>query len=594
MAEDDFSSLIENIKSIKNADQFKSKYISYIRFPFYKNLEKNTRIDFDFPLTVFVGQNGSNKTSSLQALYGAPEGNNLGDFWFSTKIDSIEKSSEGFAPSIIYSWEKNSNGEDLEVLKTRIGFTKGSDYWEPSRPLVKYGMKRKKGGGRNPTIKMDVLYLDFRSILSAFDKYFYFEQPKNLKKSKTRQDYLRNKSIHLKTIIDKGLVQKDCKKNPVNKLPKTISSNELKEISLILGKKYDSGLLIEHRLFRKWGLSILFQDSNLKYSEAFAGSGEMSAAILVHEVLNAKPRSLILLDEPEVSLHPGAQKKLTEFLLRQIKEKKHQVIISTHSPNIVNQLPPEAIKVFSLLPSGKIQVGNKNTPLEAFYFIGQESDSKITIHTEDKLSAEIISSVAMEKGEYFRNLFEVKGIPHGSETLKKYSAVAAQQGENKKFVYLDGDKNTGYKFDPKTELTAADRNEVFLSEKIKEVTGIDVNKLFAVSGRTTQDKSDEYVQFLEHWHNNTLFLPTNTPEELIWDDSYASSLVRNNAGALGDIKKAVHYKDKFEILSKSTLTGFVGSQEILQIQKLFIKNWIEKKDRHYETVSADLDSLMAC
>ena len=39
-------------------------------------------------------------------------------------------------------------------------------------------------------------------------------------------------------------------------------------------------------------------------------------------VLSAPNNSLILLDEPEVSLHPSAQKKLKIFLLHKIREMK--------------------------------------------------------------------------------------------------------------------------------------------------------------------------------------------------------------------------------------------------------------------------------
>ncbi|WP_396631538.1 AAA family ATPase, partial [Lysinibacillus sp. D4B1_S16] len=39
----------------------------------------------------------------------------------------------------------------------------------------------------------------------------------------------------------------------------------------------------------------------------------------------------MLLDEPEVSLHPGAQARIKYLILELIKKKKIQVIISTHS-----------------------------------------------------------------------------------------------------------------------------------------------------------------------------------------------------------------------------------------------------------------------
>ena len=69
---------IEALKKMKANSAF-SNYIEYIRFPNFKNLEKNTKIDFEFPLTFFVGKNGGGKSSTLQSLYGAPKGNSLGD-----------------------------------------------------------------------------------------------------------------------------------------------------------------------------------------------------------------------------------------------------------------------------------------------------------------------------------------------------------------------------------------------------------------------------------------------------------------------------------------------------------------------------------
>ncbi|MCC2890180.1 hypothetical protein [Enterobacter hormaechei] len=40
-------------------------FIQHIRFPYFKNLEMNARIDFQFPITALVGQNGTNKSSVI-------------------------------------------------------------------------------------------------------------------------------------------------------------------------------------------------------------------------------------------------------------------------------------------------------------------------------------------------------------------------------------------------------------------------------------------------------------------------------------------------------------------------------------------------
>ena len=74
-------------------------YIRYIRFPQYKNLAADTRVDFTYPISALVGANGTNKSSILRALYGAPGYNNLGNYWFSTSTDPI---TDGFGSELLY------------------------------------------------------------------------------------------------------------------------------------------------------------------------------------------------------------------------------------------------------------------------------------------------------------------------------------------------------------------------------------------------------------------------------------------------------------------------------------------------------------
>lgn len=83
--------LISSIKSscLNNDYADYEPYIRYIRFPEYKLLLEDTKIDFTFPFTALVGENGCNKTSVLQALYGTSGGNSVGNYWFETEVDHI-------------------------------------------------------------------------------------------------------------------------------------------------------------------------------------------------------------------------------------------------------------------------------------------------------------------------------------------------------------------------------------------------------------------------------------------------------------------------------------------------------------------------
>ena len=66
-------------------------------------------------------------------------------------------------------------------------------------------------------------------------------------------------------------------------------------------------------------------------------SGEQHEVVMLYELIfNAKPNTLVLIDEPEISLHITWQKEFLNDLLKIIKIQNIQVIIATHAPSIIN------------------------------------------------------------------------------------------------------------------------------------------------------------------------------------------------------------------------------------------------------------------
>lgn len=66
-------------------------------------------------------------------------------------------------------------------------------------------------------------------------------------------------------------------------------------------------------------------------------SGEQHEVVLLYELIfNAKQNVLVLIDEPEISLHITWQKEFLNDLLKIIKIQNMQVMIATHSPSIIN------------------------------------------------------------------------------------------------------------------------------------------------------------------------------------------------------------------------------------------------------------------
>ncbi|MGN6603026.1 MAG: ATP-dependent nuclease [Ginsengibacter sp.] len=564
--------LIANIKQAVNNGIFDTN-ILYMRFPSYKNIAENTKIDFDFPLTVFIGPNGSGKSSTLHALYGAPEGYSTGNYWFSTNVDPIEEG-EGNPNCFIYGYKKDD--EVVEVLKTRVK-RENPDNWEPSRPLKKYDMTIMEGK-RNPAIKKDVVYLDFRSELSAFDKYFYFSPFRSTLRLKTKQDVIRKYSKSLKVAIDEDKVVLYGRRK--NFKPEILSPSSIEYISRILSKDYSYCALIVHNFFVNEGLSVYFKTKGMNYSEAFAGRGEFAVVKIVTEILKAKGQSLIILDEPEVSLHPGAQEELKIFLLEQILKKKLQIIISTHSSKFAEFLPDSAIKLFYENNKGKFDVKNRCNPVEAFHAIGIDiyEKGKQVIIVEDNTAKILIEAIMKEMGKEFLLIFNVNFYPGGATEIFKKAASYSEENEVHKFLLLDGDKQKPIP-DPSQFTQEQSEDLDFIKRMIFQITNTEFKNIgFRLNSNSNKEhKLQSALRYLKFLATNLNFFPKNYPEELIWNEEFAAaSLKLINK----DIEFTSHAKQNFIIFTEQYF-GDKEATSYLSSLKLFINEFIRKKEEEY-------------
>jgi predicted ATP-binding protein involved in virulence len=67
-------------------------------------------------------------------------------------------------------------------------------------------------------------------------------------------------------------------------------------------------------------------------------SGEQQEVVLMYELLfKVNPGTLVLIDEPEISLHVAWQKEFLKDLIRIVDLQDINVVIATHSPQVINE-----------------------------------------------------------------------------------------------------------------------------------------------------------------------------------------------------------------------------------------------------------------
>lgn len=431
----------------KFSDGLFDKFIHKVCFPNYKNFARGAEIDFRFPIAIVVGPNGGGKSSILQAVWGMPLGYSTSRFWFSTPVDPIEIDPSD-RPRFWYSHYVKAL--DSQVQTRKITGNKNHGYWEPTRPAQKDGMlpmpeknKSNEGhmsatGDRWTPVPRTPHYYNAKNDSSAFERFF---NSANLATLDDRQSYFIRYSAKLREVIDYDYTSYHYYGVEKVRSNDILTSEQLNAVNSILGKKYQSARYISHKFYDRnlFSPSVIFETENLDYSECFAGSGELAVVNFVLAMENIGQYDLLLLDEPETSLHPGAQERLLEYLLKIVNAKLIQVIISTHSEMLVKLLPPEALVV---LDEHQERIRARANPKKssAFHRLGAIDGNLIVILTEDKLLQKFVErSVRMLPKEDKKRVTVEASDLGASEMLSHQLRAHIQSGSNTLMV-IDGDQ----------------------------------------------------------------------------------------------------------------------------------------------------------
>lgn len=499
------NSISDTVKSIRGSYQGGdyAPMLKSIKFLNYKNVMNDKSIDFNFPITLIVGPNGTNKTSILRALESCPRGKSLSDYWFSTELDPIPRPvSDSDNPEYVYLYDLPRGKGILAKVRKYMTYKDGrDDYFEPARRIegdgykelserqVSIAKKYRKKDGWVPIPKKTV-YIDMRQRVPAYDinmsygfnRIFFEKQNETLKKKvrekypeelkgkdkeefnkeynerkMTMKKYIRKSSVKISEVMNRKNVNKNRKYNRKIRFTKSsfrLEADELKWISYILGREYTEIVILDHSYFKLPGATVRVQVADnvadgekivRTYSEAYAGSGEYAVIMMVHYIYTAKRGSLILMDEPENSLHPESQRRLMECILHETLTKKHQFIISSHSMYMSESLPNEARIALSLNANGFVEPHMSVTHRDAFMGVGaapQVPVGKVVIKVEDGLAEAMVRHVLLGSDDRsIQDRYIIDRIGSCSYAINTYIPADINRNASDTLWILDGDCN---------------------------------------------------------------------------------------------------------------------------------------------------------
>lgn len=356
------------------------KYIEWVEISGLRGWT-GQRVEFRFPIVAIVGENGVGKSTILQAAassYQAPPGEQT--FYPSDFFPATAW--ENFAAvQIRYSVREGDTRREHSVRRTAVTWRGNPD--RRVRP---------------------VRYLDLRRTQPIAARVGY---------SRLAKSNIREASSELFDEI------------------------RLKRFSTVIGKQFDSAKYALTTVDQRRKVPVVSHGGR-DYSAFHQGAGENAVADLV--ALEMPRNGLVLIDEIETSLHPRAQRRLIRDLAEVCRTQEVQIIVTTHSPYILDELPAEA-RVLVFNSAGGKQIVSGVTSDFALTKMDEENHPEVEVYVEDHEAKILLEEILYKhRSELFDR---VSIVPFGAASVGKAlgQMVVGNRFPRPTLVILDGDQD---------------------------------------------------------------------------------------------------------------------------------------------------------
>lgn len=225
---------------------------------------------------------------------------------------------------------------------------------------------------------------------------------------------------------------------------KNITLSEREEVedgkkwaSRILGNNYDEVFFqgVESAA-RKAELGMA-QRLGAVYSENNMGFGEGRVIHTIRLLESCPVQSLVILEEPETSLHEFAQYEFTKYLMDVSYRRGHQVIFSTHSSAMIRALPPEGRKMLARDKDG-VKVYDRLSSIHLRNALTEGHDGHLIVCVEDAFAQSLLREIIRMKRPPL--LRRTKVLPFGDAKAVKGAVTVLRESGVKAIGVRDGDQ----------------------------------------------------------------------------------------------------------------------------------------------------------
>ena len=382
-----------------------------------KDLELSFRKDNKIlDVIVLAGVNGSGKTTILESIK---------DFFNNTNINYDEPEKSNVNLDIFFEeFEKNNIEEAEKNCKDKYEH-KLQDFF---RALKSYEYSRKNNNEyydnliakrfENPPkiiyVPAENKFEEIQTYSTTLSREYKFINIINSNVIRDIPSYIATRRNHLAT-IEEDLTMKEITNKVVNEINSIFDILELDVKLKGFSKDEKTMPIFENSAGEEFDINDL-------------SSGEKQLFLRTLSIKMLEPKnSIILIDEPELSLHPKWQQRIIE-VYKKIGE-NNQIIIATHSPHILGSVSNENIFILYRDENGKIEA---KTGDELYSSYGQPVDRVL----KDIMGLESVRTPKIEKDlEELRKLVDEDKYAT-KEFKEKYNELLEILGNTDEDLFL--------------------------------------------------------------------------------------------------------------------------------------------------------------
>jgi predicted ATPase len=208
-------------------------------------------------------------------------------------------------------------------------------------------------------------------------------------------------------------------------------------VGRVLGRKYDEFWFREHMKYRLPHV----KTKKTVYSGFNMGAGENALFEIFSTIFTAPEGLLVTADEIELGLHESAQRKLIEELKTVCHDRHIQVICTTHSPTILEALPPEG-RFFIERHGSQTIITLGVAPAYAAGRLAEQNSLELDLFVEDETAQQFVQAVLPTSTRRRINILPIGSAP---AIARQMAARFKDPDKCESIAILDGDQRAHLK-----------------------------------------------------------------------------------------------------------------------------------------------------